>query len=152
MGVMHGHEVAHVVRIERPHVEDLRAVSIDAFEMLASREPHRLALARRNHLQLAHRSLSPQPIGLRNQGHCNLASSDQCRRSSDSIKAVDISYLVAYISPRRIDYYPGGAAEQAEAGLSALLGGLREIHADDDRLVTAAAVFDALYAAPGDSP
>ncbi|MDP3223448.1 MAG: chromate resistance protein, partial [Rubrivivax sp.] len=36
------------------------------------------------------------------------------------------------------------------AGLEAVLAGLREVHADDDHLgLAAAAVFDALHAAPG---
>lgn len=44
----------------------------------------------------------------------------------------------------------GGIPVAEAAGLEAVLGGLREVHADDDRLVIAAsAVFDALYAAPG---
>jgi len=35
------------------------------------------------------------------------------------------------------------------AGLESVLGGLRELHADDDRLVAAAStVFDALHASP----
>jgi hypothetical protein len=38
------------------------------------------------------------------------------------------------------------------AGLESVLGGLRELHADDDALAAAAsAVFDALYAAPSPS-
>lgn len=46
----------------------------------------------------------------------------------------------------------GGIPVAEAAGLEAVLGGLREVHADDDRLVLAAsAVFDALYAAPGAS-
>jgi hypothetical protein len=44
----------------------------------------------------------------------------------------------------------GGIPVPEAAGLEAVLAGLREVHADDDRLTTAAAaVFDALYAAPG---
>ena len=43
----------------------------------------------------------------------------------------------------------GGIPVPEAAGLEAVLGGLREVHQDDDRLVDAAAgVFDALYAAP----
>jgi len=43
----------------------------------------------------------------------------------------------------------GGIPVPEAAGLEAVLGGLREVHADDDRLAAAAAtVFDALYAAP----
>ncbi len=43
----------------------------------------------------------------------------------------------------------GGIPVPEAAGLEAVLAGLREVHADDDRLVeAAAAVFDALYAAP----
>jgi hypothetical protein len=43
----------------------------------------------------------------------------------------------------------GGIPVPEAAGLEAVLAGLRETHADDDRLVKAAgAVFDALYAAP----
>ena len=46
----------------------------------------------------------------------------------------------------------GGIPVAEAAGLEAVLGGLREVHADDDRLILAAsAVFDALYAAPGAS-
>ncbi len=46
----------------------------------------------------------------------------------------------------------GGIPVAEAAGLEAVLDGLREVHADDDRLVLAAsAVFDALYAAPGAS-
>tara|TARA_R110001583_G_scaffold195118_1_gene369392 strand:- start:134425 stop:135360 length:936 start_codon:yes stop_codon:yes gene_type:complete len=46
----------------------------------------------------------------------------------------------------------GGIPAPEAAGLEAVLGGLREVHADDDRLVLAAsAIFDALYAAPGPS-
>jgi len=42
----------------------------------------------------------------------------------------------------------GGIPVPEAAGLEAVLSGLRELHADDDRLVEAAAVvFDALYAA-----
>ena len=38
------------------------------------------------------------------------------------------------------------------AGLEAILGGLREVHADDDALLgAAAAVFDALYANPANA-
>ena len=44
----------------------------------------------------------------------------------------------------------GGIAVPEAAGLEAVLAGLREVHADDDQLQqAAAAVFDALYAAPG---
>jgi len=44
----------------------------------------------------------------------------------------------------------GGIPVPEAAGLEAVLSGLREVHADDDRLTLAAAtVFDALYAAPG---
>jgi hypothetical protein len=44
----------------------------------------------------------------------------------------------------------GGIPVPEAAGLEAVLAGLREVHADDDRLLAAAAaVFDALYAAPG---
>jgi hypothetical protein len=44
----------------------------------------------------------------------------------------------------------GGIPAPEAAGLEAVLAGLREVHADDDALtVAAAAVFDALYAAPG---
>jgi hypothetical protein len=44
----------------------------------------------------------------------------------------------------------GGIPVPEAAGLEAVLGGLREVHADDDKLIAAtAAVFDALYAAPG---
>jgi hypothetical protein len=44
----------------------------------------------------------------------------------------------------------GGIPVPEAAGLEAVLSGLREVHADDDRLaVAAAAVFDALHAAPG---
>jgi hypothetical protein len=47
----------------------------------------------------------------------------------------------------------GGIPVPEAAGLEAVLGGLREVHADDDRLADAAAlVFDALYAAPGAPP
>ncbi len=43
----------------------------------------------------------------------------------------------------------GGIPVPEAAGLESVLGGLREMHADDDALVIAAAiVFDALYAAP----
>jgi hypothetical protein len=46
----------------------------------------------------------------------------------------------------------GGIAVPEAAGLEAVLAGLREVHADDDQLrQAAAAVFDALYAAPGTS-
>ena len=46
----------------------------------------------------------------------------------------------------------GGIPVPEAAGLEAVLGGLREVHADDDALTgAAAAVFDALYAAPGAS-
>jgi len=44
----------------------------------------------------------------------------------------------------------GGIPAPEAAGLEAVLAGLREVHADDDRLVEAAsAIFDALHAAPG---
>ncbi|MCY7370289.1 MAG: chromate resistance protein [Polaromonas sp.] len=44
----------------------------------------------------------------------------------------------------------GGIPVSEAAGLETILGGLREIHIDDDKLIAAtAAVFDALYAAPG---
>lgn len=44
----------------------------------------------------------------------------------------------------------GGIPVPEAAGLEAVLAGLREVHADDDQLTqAAAAVFDALYAAPG---
>ncbi|MGE0315851.1 MAG: chromate resistance protein ChrB domain-containing protein [Lautropia sp.] len=52
-----------------------------------------------------------------------------------------------------VRYLDAGGIPVAEAaGLEAVLGGLREVHADDDGLVTAAsAIFDALHAAPGAS-
>lgn len=44
----------------------------------------------------------------------------------------------------------GGIPVREAAGLEAVLAGLREVHADDDQLtMAAAAVFDALHAAPG---
>ena len=44
----------------------------------------------------------------------------------------------------------GGIPVPEAAGLEAVLSGLREVHADDDQLtLAAAAVFDALHAAPG---
>ena len=44
----------------------------------------------------------------------------------------------------------GGIPVAQAAGLEAVLGGLREVHAKDDDLVQAAsAIFDALYALPG---
>jgi hypothetical protein len=44
----------------------------------------------------------------------------------------------------------GGIPAPEAAGLEAVLAGLRQMHADDDRLTAAAAlVFDALYATPG---
>lgn len=44
----------------------------------------------------------------------------------------------------------GGIPAPEAAGLESVLAGLRELHADDNTLVAAAAVvFDALYAAPG---
>ncbi|MEO8755147.1 MAG: chromate resistance protein ChrB domain-containing protein [Casimicrobiaceae bacterium] len=47
----------------------------------------------------------------------------------------------------------GGIPVPEAAGLETVLGGLRELHANDSKLVAAAAsVFDALYAAPGASP
>ena len=46
----------------------------------------------------------------------------------------------------------GGIPVPEAAGLESVLGGLRELHADDDTLAAAAAtVFDALYAAPSPS-
>ena len=46
----------------------------------------------------------------------------------------------------------GGIPVPEAAGLEAVLAGLREVHADDDQLTSAAAaVFDALHAAPGTS-
>ena len=43
----------------------------------------------------------------------------------------------------------GGIPVAQAAGLEAVLGGLRAVHADDDALLAAAcAVFDALYANP----
>jgi hypothetical protein len=47
----------------------------------------------------------------------------------------------------------GGIPAPEAAGLESVLSGLRELHADDDTLAAAAAaVFDALYAAPGAHP
>jgi hypothetical protein len=47
----------------------------------------------------------------------------------------------------------GGIPVPEAAGLESVLAGVRELHADDDALVAAAAaVFDALYAAPVGSP
>ncbi len=47
----------------------------------------------------------------------------------------------------------GGIPVPEAAGLEAVLAGLREVHSDDDQLrLAAAAVFDALHAAPGASP
>ena len=47
----------------------------------------------------------------------------------------------------------GGIPVPEAAGLESVLAGLRELHADDDKLAAAAAVvFDALYAAPGAAP
>ncbi len=47
----------------------------------------------------------------------------------------------------------GGIPAPEAAGLEAVLAGLREVHSDDDRLtLAAAAVFDALYAAPAATP
>ena len=47
----------------------------------------------------------------------------------------------------------GGIPVPEAAGLEAVLAGLREVHSDDDHLrLAAAAVFDALHAAPGASP
>lgn len=44
----------------------------------------------------------------------------------------------------------GGIPSAEAAGLEAILGGLRAVHADDNELLAAAAaVFDALYATPG---
>jgi hypothetical protein len=50
-----------------------------------------------------------------------------------------------------VHYLDAGGIPVAEAaGLACVLGGLRELHADDDALVVAAAaVFDALVASPG---
>jgi len=50
-----------------------------------------------------------------------------------------------------VHYLDVGGIPTAEAtGLESVLAGLRELHADDDALIAAAAaVFDALYAAPG---
>jgi hypothetical protein len=46
----------------------------------------------------------------------------------------------------------GGIPIAEAAGLEAVLAGLRAMHEDDDQLLVAAsAVFDALYAAPGAS-
>jgi hypothetical protein len=46
----------------------------------------------------------------------------------------------------------GGIPAPEAAGLESVLAGLRELHADDNKLVSAAkTVFDALYAAPGAS-
>jgi hypothetical protein len=46
----------------------------------------------------------------------------------------------------------GGIPVPEAAGLEAVLGGLRELHPNDNKLAAAAAVvFDALYAAPGPS-
>ena len=47
----------------------------------------------------------------------------------------------------------GGIPVPEAAGLETILGGLREVHGNDDQLIAAtAAVFDALYAAPGAAP
>lgn len=47
----------------------------------------------------------------------------------------------------------GGIPAPEAAGLESVLGGLRELHADDDALLAAAAaVFDALYANPTGTP
>jgi hypothetical protein len=47
----------------------------------------------------------------------------------------------------------GGIPVPEAAGLESVLGGLRELHADDDALVAVAAtVFDALYASPQTTP
>jgi hypothetical protein len=47
----------------------------------------------------------------------------------------------------------GGIPVPEAAGLEGVLAGLRELHADDDKLIAAAAiVFDALYAAPEAKP
>ena len=47
----------------------------------------------------------------------------------------------------------GGIPVPEAAGLESVLGGLRELHADDDALVAhAATVFDALYASPQTTP
>ncbi len=47
----------------------------------------------------------------------------------------------------------GGIPVPEAAGLESVLAGVRELHADDDALVTAAAaIFDALYAAPQGRP
>jgi hypothetical protein len=50
-----------------------------------------------------------------------------------------------------VHYLDAGGIPVADApGLESVLGGLRELHADDDQLLAAAAaVFDALYASPG---
>ena len=50
-----------------------------------------------------------------------------------------------------VHYLDAGGIPVADApGLESVLAGLRELHADDDQLLAAAAaVFDALYAAPG---
>jgi hypothetical protein len=55
---------------------------------------------------------------------------------------------------RAVHYLDSGGIPAPEAaGLEGILAGLRELHADDDRLVAAAAsVFDALYAGPEDAP
>ncbi len=55
---------------------------------------------------------------------------------------------------RAVHYLDAGGIPAPEAaGLEAVLAGLREQHADDDSLVVAAAaVFDALYAAPRAAP
>ncbi len=46
----------------------------------------------------------------------------------------------------------GGIPVPEAAGLESVLGGLRELHANDDALATAAAaVFDAIYASPSRS-
>ena len=51
-----------------------------------------------------------------------------------------IAQLVHYLDA-------GGIPVAQAAGLEAILGGLREVHADDDALIKATgAVFDALYA------
>ncbi len=53
-----------------------------------------------------------------------------------------------------VHYLDVGGIPVAEApGLESVLAGLRELHADDDALVGAAAtVFDALYATPSAKP
>ena len=60
----------------------------------------------------------------------------------DDAKLQRIGRLVRFLDA-------GGIPEPDAAGVESVLLGLREVHADDDRLAAAAAqVFDALYAAP----